>query len=76
VWFAWARGDRVIPLELCKPSIARMRDARLSLFDRRHSAFLQQPEAFAQGLLAFMAAQRGEAGAPGAACVSDSGAPP
>lgn len=75
VWFAWARHDRVVPLALCKPSIARMRDATLSLFDGGHSAFLEQPEAFAQAFLAFMAARRVEAAAPAAACASGSDAP-
>jgi pimeloyl-ACP methyl ester carboxylesterase len=64
VWFAWARADRVIPLALVKPSIARMREATLTLFDGGHSAFLEQPEPFIRGFLAFMATQRAKSAAP------------
>jgi pimeloyl-ACP methyl ester carboxylesterase len=66
VWFAWARSDRVIPLSLCKPSIARMRNTALSLFDGGHSAFLEQPGPFVQGFLAFMAAHQPADAAPSA----------
>jgi len=53
VWIAWARRDKVIPLDLCRPTIARFRHGRLSTFDAGHSAFLEQPEAFAQEFAAF-----------------------
>jgi 4,5:9,10-diseco-3-hydroxy-5,9,17-trioxoandrosta-1(10),2-diene-4-oate hydrolase len=55
VWVAWSRHDRVIPLSLCRPAIERLRRQSLTLFDGGHSAFLEQPDAFAQGFSAFAA---------------------
>lgn len=54
MWIAWARNDRVIPLWLCRPAIARIPNAKLSLFDAGHVAFLEQPAAFIVGLREFM----------------------
>lgn len=53
VWFAWARGDRVIPLSFCKPAIAGMKRATLTAFPGGHAAFLEQPDAFAAGFAEF-----------------------
>lgn len=53
VWFAWAKGDRVIPISLCKPCIAKMRNATTTMFDGGHAAFLEQPTRFADGFLEF-----------------------
>jgi 4,5:9,10-diseco-3-hydroxy-5,9,17-trioxoandrosta-1(10),2-diene-4-oate hydrolase len=53
VWIAWAMRDKIIPMDRCRPTIARFRHGRLSTFDAGHSAFLEQPEAFAQGFAAF-----------------------
>lgn len=55
VWVAWARRDRVIPLSRCRDSIARFPDARLTLFDGGHTAFLEDPDAFADAFAAFAA---------------------
>jgi 4,5:9,10-diseco-3-hydroxy-5,9,17-trioxoandrosta-1(10),2-diene-4-oate hydrolase len=55
IWVAWARRDRVIPLAACKPALDRLRRARLDTFDAGHSAFLEQPDAFAQGFAEFVA---------------------
>lgn len=55
VWVAWAAADRVIPLALCKPAIARIPNHTLSTFDAGHAAFLEQPAAFLTGFRAFMA---------------------
>lgn len=54
IWCAWSRSDRVIPLWMCRPAIARMRRARLSVFKGGHSAFLEQPEAFLRELQVFL----------------------
>ncbi len=56
VWFAWARQDRVIPLGRCRAAIEATPNASLSLFDAGHAAFLEQPDAFARGFLAFAGA--------------------
>jgi pimeloyl-ACP methyl ester carboxylesterase len=53
VWFAWARNDRVIPLSVCRPAIDRMRRATVTRFAGGHAAFLEQPDAFAEGFAAF-----------------------
>lgn len=53
VWIAWARRDKIIPFARCRPTIARFRQVRLSTFDAGHSAFLEQPEAFAREFAAF-----------------------
>jgi len=55
IWVAWARRDKVIPLAACRPAIERMRRARIDTFDAGHAAFLEQPDAFAQGFVAFVA---------------------
>ena len=47
VWCVWGRADRVIPLWLCRPAIARMPQASLSTFAGGHSAFIEQPDWFA-----------------------------
>jgi 4,5:9,10-diseco-3-hydroxy-5,9,17-trioxoandrosta-1(10),2-diene-4-oate hydrolase len=57
VWIAWARRDKVIPLSQCRPCIDRMKAATLALFEAGHAAFLEQPEAFLDGLLGFLDAQ-------------------
>jgi 4,5:9,10-diseco-3-hydroxy-5,9,17-trioxoandrosta-1(10),2-diene-4-oate hydrolase len=54
-WFAWAKGDKVIPLARCRPAIAAMRQASLTEFAGGHAAFLEQPEAFVAGFEAFVA---------------------
>lgn len=56
VWFAWARHDRVIPLALCKRAIDRIPNAKLSLFEGGHAAFLEDPAAFLAGFRQFMSA--------------------
>ena len=54
IWVAWARRDRVIPLKACRPAIERLRHVTLTEFDAGHSAFLEQPDAFARGFLEFV----------------------
>lgn len=53
VWFAWAKQDRVIPLNLCMPCIRKMKQARVTQYPGGHSAFLEQPAAFIEGFNAF-----------------------
>ena len=55
VWAAWARDDKVIPLARRRASLEAIPDVTISLFDGGHSAFLEQPEAFAEGFRAFAA---------------------
>ncbi len=55
VWFAWAKGDKVIPLGRCRPAIQAMKTATLTQFAGGHAAFLEQPEAFIAGFEAFVA---------------------
>jgi 4,5:9,10-diseco-3-hydroxy-5,9,17-trioxoandrosta-1(10),2-diene-4-oate hydrolase len=55
VWAAWAKKDRVIPLHLCRVAIEAIPGVAISLFDGGHSAFLEQPDAFAEGFRAFAA---------------------
>lgn len=52
-WVAWARRDRVIPLARCRAAIDRLPQARLTLFEGGHSAFLEDPDAFAEAFAAF-----------------------
>lgn len=59
IWVAWAEGDRVIPLALCKPAIEAMKHARITTFAGGHAAFLEQPDAFAEAFLGFAGAERG-----------------
>ena len=54
IWVAWAAHDRVIPLRSCRPAIERMRHASLDTFDAGHTPFLEQPDAFARGFVAFV----------------------
>lgn len=53
VWFAWATGDRVIPLKVCLPAIEAMKDARVTKFGGGHAPFLERPKAFARGFRSF-----------------------
>jgi 4,5:9,10-diseco-3-hydroxy-5,9,17-trioxoandrosta-1(10),2-diene-4-oate hydrolase len=54
IWVAWAAHDRVIPLRSCRPAIERLRRASLDTFDAGHTPFLEQPDAFARGFVAFV----------------------
>lgn len=53
VWVAWAKRD-LAPLDWCRPTIAKFRRSRFSTFDAGHTAFLEQPEAFAEQFLSFV----------------------
>jgi pimeloyl-ACP methyl ester carboxylesterase len=54
VWFAWARGDRVIPFSRCLPAIRATKTATTTLFPGGHAPFLEQPQAFVAGFEAFV----------------------
>jgi pimeloyl-ACP methyl ester carboxylesterase len=56
VWVAWCRGDRIVPLSLCRPAIEAMKQVQLTLFEGGHAAFLEQPQQFIDGLIDFTAA--------------------
>ncbi|HEY2659959.1 MAG TPA: alpha/beta hydrolase [Caulobacteraceae bacterium] len=53
IWVAWAKQDRTLPLALCLPTIRRLRHHSLTTFTGGHTPFLEQPDAFAQGFMAF-----------------------
>jgi 4,5:9,10-diseco-3-hydroxy-5,9,17-trioxoandrosta-1(10),2-diene-4-oate hydrolase len=55
VWVAWCRGDRIIPLSLCRKAIEAIPNATLTRFKGGHAAFLEQPEEFTERLLRFIA---------------------
>ncbi len=55
VWFAWAKSDRFVPLGFCRPAIADMRRATISVFPGGHAPFLEQPQAFVSGFERFAA---------------------
>ncbi len=54
VWIAWARGDRVIPWMFVRAAVSGFTDHEISFFNGGHSAFMEDPDAFAQKLEAFV----------------------
>lgn len=56
VWAAWASSDLILPLRTCRARLDLFANLRLSAFRGGHSAFLEDPDAFAQAFLAFAAA--------------------
>jgi pimeloyl-ACP methyl ester carboxylesterase len=59
IWVAWATQDKIIPLSRCLPAVRRLKQATMSEFQGGHSAFLEQPDTFAEGFLAFAARLQG-----------------
>jgi pimeloyl-ACP methyl ester carboxylesterase len=55
IWVAWARYDRVIPLSYCLPAIKSLKNAKVDMFDAGHTAFLEQPDQFAEKFEQFVA---------------------
>ena len=55
VLFAWAKRDQVVALSRSKKAIETFSDHRLELFDAGHSAFLEEPEKFADVFRDFVA---------------------
>src|SRR5262249_38634461 len=55
IWVAWATKDRTVPLSYCLPAIRRLKNATLTTFRAGHAPFLEQPDAFADGFLRFVA---------------------
>jgi 4,5:9,10-diseco-3-hydroxy-5,9,17-trioxoandrosta-1(10),2-diene-4-oate hydrolase len=53
IWFAWAAQDRIIALRQNLPAIRQVKRASATTFRGGHAPFLEQPEAFAQGFIAF-----------------------
>lgn len=62
VWAAWARDDRVIPLGFVRAALAATPGAEIATFRAGHAAFLEQPAAFADGFLDFVARRLPEVG--------------
>jgi pimeloyl-ACP methyl ester carboxylesterase len=55
IWVAWGKQDRVISLRACLPAIRQFKHYTLDIFDAGHSAFLEQPDEFAEKFLKFIA---------------------
>lgn len=53
VWLAWAKGDWFVSYNRAKTAITTMPRYRVTLFPGGHSAFLEDPEAFADGFRTF-----------------------
>jgi 4,5:9,10-diseco-3-hydroxy-5,9,17-trioxoandrosta-1(10),2-diene-4-oate hydrolase len=53
VWLAWARGDQFVSWARAKAAASRLPCHRLTLFPGGHAAFLEAPDAFAAGFLAY-----------------------
>ncbi len=53
VWLAWAKDDSIIPWSGTKAAAARFADARVAMFRGGHAAFLEDPDRFAAGFVAF-----------------------
>jgi 4,5:9,10-diseco-3-hydroxy-5,9,17-trioxoandrosta-1(10),2-diene-4-oate hydrolase len=53
IWFAWAKDDKIIPLRYALPTIAQIRNARLTRFRGGHAAFLERPKQFVREFLKF-----------------------
>jgi 4,5:9,10-diseco-3-hydroxy-5,9,17-trioxoandrosta-1(10),2-diene-4-oate hydrolase len=54
IWAAWGDHDLTVPLKFCLPAIRSLRNATLSTFKAGHAPFLEQPDAFADGLVQFV----------------------
>lgn len=54
VWLAWAKGDQFVSWARTKAAVAHMPIHRVTLFQGGHSAFLEDPEAFAAGFRSFV----------------------
>lgn len=55
VWFAWAKGDRIVSLKQSRAAIDAMKDARVTTFGGGHAPFLEQPKAFSKAFVKFAA---------------------
>ena len=56
IWVAWGKQDHIISLSACLPAIRQLKNYSLDTFDAGHSAFLEQPQRFAEKFLTFLAA--------------------
>ncbi len=55
VWFAWAKGDKLVALSRSKPAIDAVPGAVLTTFRGGHAAFLERPKKFARAFRTFAA---------------------
>lgn len=53
VWFAWAKGDKLVSLKRSRATIDEMPNAQLTTFRGGHAAFLEQPKKFAKAFRKF-----------------------
>lgn len=54
VLYAWSRSDRVVSYNSSKAAITSTPHGTVRMFDGGHSAFLEDPDAFAAALIAFL----------------------
>lgn len=54
VWFPWARKDAIIAYRRSRAAVETFPNARVQFFRAGHSAFLEDPDGFAQAFLAFL----------------------
>jgi pimeloyl-ACP methyl ester carboxylesterase len=52
ILFAWAKGDRIVSWARCRPAVSQTR-AEVQMFHGGHSAFMEDPDAFAAAFEAF-----------------------
>lgn len=55
VWFAWAKGDKLVALSRSQAAIDATQTAKLTTFRGGHAAFLERPKPFARGFAKFAA---------------------
>ena len=55
VWLAWARSDRLVAWDYCKTAATTFPRHSVDFFEGGHSPFLEDPDAFANGLRKFIA---------------------
>jgi pimeloyl-ACP methyl ester carboxylesterase len=53
VWIAWAKDDRILAWSRCKEAAETLPDVRVEMFEGGHAAFLEDPDNFARGFVAF-----------------------
>ena len=54
VWFAWAKKDRFVSWGRSKHAVRKFKQHQVTFFDAGHSAFLEEPEKFAEAFRAFI----------------------
>ena len=53
VWIAWAKSDSIAAWSRARAAVGKFPNAKVQLFRGGHAAFLEDPDRFAKGFLAF-----------------------